>query len=324
MPALPPSLKVRPFEVSADVPRLVRLLDEAEAADNSGQLISEEVVRLYLSALHHNPDTDRWVIEDPQDADTLIAHAALNLPTEDDDRRVADGMLVVHPAWRLKGLGSEVFNWLEARLQKSGSNTQLLRFYLDPKLEAAVAFARSKAFEPSEPDTYTEMRAVVSEVDTHALLPEGFSLRSYHEVDDLPTLVEALNRGYEGIPGHRHTTEADFAPHLAQLDLKGLLLLFAPDGSVAGTGGAALNPSRTERNGVPTGRVDSPGVVSEYRSLELYEALLLAGVAYLRQLGITLAELESWGDDLKVLARYQALGFTVLRQEVAFQRPQGG
>lgn len=132
-----------------------------------------------------------------------------------------------------------------------------------------------------------------------------------------------LNRSYIDLSGHHLTTEADFAPHLAELDLKGELLLFTADGNVAGTVSAALEPSRSERNGVPTGRIGSPGVVPESRSAALYEALLLAGVAYLRQLGTVWAELESWGDDPSVLARYQALGFTVLRQEVAYQRAEG-
>lgn len=98
MSVLPYGLEVRPFSVGTGVPQLVRLLQAVEAVDRSGQLIAEEVVRLYLGALHHHPYTDRWVTEDPLDPDTLIAHAALYLLTADDDRRVADGMLVVHPA----------------------------------------------------------------------------------------------------------------------------------------------------------------------------------------------------------------------------------
>jgi mycothiol synthase len=309
--------------LDTDVPHLVRLLQEAEAVDRSGGLISEEVVRLYLGALHHNPYTDRWVIEDPLEPGALVAHAALYLPTTADDRRVADGMLVVHPAWRLKNPGTALFAHLEVRLRGSGADTHLLRFYLDPALEAAVMFARSTGFEPDPADTYTEMRASLADLTAQPVLPEGFTLRSYREVNHLLTLVEALNRSYGDLAGHHLTTEAELAPHLAGLDLRGLHLLFAPDGRVAGTVGAALEPSRSERSGVPIGRVDSPGVVPDYRSAALYEALLLAGTAYLRRLGAVWAELESWGDEPAVLAHYQAQGFRVLRREVAYRRPAG-
>lgn len=324
MPVLPLRLKVRPFRVDADVSPLARLSAAAEEADRTGELLSEAQLQLHLSVPHHDAGRDRWVISHPDDPAQLLGHAALYLPSGVDDRRVADGAVVVHPEWRRQGLGAALFSSLEKRLREGAAEVKSLRFYLDPRHPGAVAFARSRGLEPDLADTYAEMRASLTDLPAQPVLPEGFTLRSYAAVDHLPTLVEALNRGYEGLSGHHLTTETDFAPHLADLDLKGELLLFAPDGSVAGTVGAALEPSRTERNGVPTGRVGSPGVVPEYRSVALYEALLLAGVAYLRQLGLTWAELESWGDDPSVLARYQARGFAVLRREVAYRRSEGG
>lgn len=54
-----PLPKVRPFRIDTDVPPLLQLLAEAEAVDDSGELLSEEQVRLYLSVPSHNPETDR-------------------------------------------------------------------------------------------------------------------------------------------------------------------------------------------------------------------------------------------------------------------------
>lgn len=316
-------LKVRPFEVATDVPRLLQLLREAEAVDATGQLVSEENIRLYLSVPQHNSITDRWVIEDPNNAALLIAHAAINLPAQSDDRRIADAMLTVHPAWRRNGLGTHLLSHIEARLGEAKSSTHLLRLYVEPKHAAAVAFVQAMGFKPFGADTYTEMRAVVEDVATHTTLPEGFYLRTYREVDNLAVLVDALNRGYAGLQGHHQTSVEEFAPWLDELDWDGLLLLFGPDGNVIGTGGASLAPDRTLRNGLPTGQVDSPGVVPEHRSLPLYEALLLAGVAYLDKHGMIWAELQSWGDSAAVLNHYQSLGFRVLRQELAYHRTVG-
>ncbi len=317
MTALPIGLTVCPFRIDTDVPPLLQLLTEVEAVDK-GELLSEEQLQLYLSLPNHNSETDRWIIAHPDDADVLIAHAELYLPNDKDDRRVADGTLVVHPQWRQQGLGNILFSKIEERLAQVSDIA--LRFYLDPRLEAAIRFAGERRLEPNLADTYNEMHAVLADVTTEPVLPDGFLLRSYRDVDDLPTLVEALNRGFEGLLGHHHTTETEFAPHLAQIDWDGLFLLFAPDGSVAGEVSAELAPDLTERNGVSTGRVDSPGVIPEYRSLELYGGLLLSGVAYLKQQGAVKAELQSWGDAPETIQLYASLGFRTVHQQVAYQR----
>ncbi len=319
MTTLPTGLKVRPFRMDTDVSPLLHLLAETEAVDDSGELFSEELLRIYLTLPGHDPATDRWVIEHPENK-TLIGHAVLRLPTETDDRRVADGMLVVHPLLRRQGLGHALFPHVETRLEHS-KNVAELRFYLDPRHEGAVAFAKSQGFEPNPTDTYTEMHAVLEDVTAQPVLPEGFTLRCYREVDHLPTLLEALNRGFEGLLGHHHSTETEFAPRLAELDQDGLFILFAPDGSAAGEVGGELAPDLTERNGVRTGRVDAPSVVPERRSLELYQALLLSGVAYLKGQNAVQAELKSWGDAPRTLELYASLGFVVRHKQIAYGRP---
>lgn len=310
--------KVRPFRLDTDVAPLLRLLAETETVDGSGEAPSEAELRVYLEVPQHNPATDRWVIEGPEGAE-LIAHAALNLPSDVDDRRVADGTLSVHPEWRRRGLGTLLFSSLETRLQKA-NDVERLRFYLDPRHQEAVAFAGARGLEPNPADAYTAMRATLADVTRTPILPEGFTLRSYREVDHLPTFVEASNRGFEGLYGHHRTTAEDFAPRLANLDPDGMLLLFAPDGGVAGVGGAELAADLSERHGVAAGRVGSPGVVPERRSPELYAALLLSGVAYLKRRGARVADLQSWGDDPSVIDLYASLGFAVTHRQVAFER----
>lgn len=161
MTASPTGLKVRPFRLDVDVSPLSRLLANAKQVDHTGELLSEAQLQLHLSVPHHDASKDRWVIPHPDDPATLLGHAALYLPSGADDRRVADGMMVVHPEWRRQGLGTALFSQLEKRLREGAADVQDLRFYLDSRHDGAVAFAQSKGLAPNLADTYTEMRAAL-------------------------------------------------------------------------------------------------------------------------------------------------------------------
>ena len=79
------------------------------------------------------------------------------------------------------------------------------------------------------------------------------------------------------------------------------------------------SPERSSKTGVPTGYIDAPGVVPQHRRLDLYRALVLTGIRWLRSQGYALVEMESWGDKLEVLKMYRELGFTDIRQLVCYQ-----
>ena len=69
----------------------------------------------------------------------------------------------------------------------------------------------------------------------------------------------------------------------------------------------------------PTGYIDAPGIVPQHRRLDLYRALVLTGIRWLHDQGLSIIEMESWGDKLEVLKMYRELGFTDIRQLVCFQ-----
>lgn len=129
-----------------------------------------------------------------------------------------------------------------------------------------------------------------------------------------------MNRSYAGLYGHRTTSEDAFAPLFATFDWDGFLLLFGPDGRVAGTVSAEVAPDLTEQNGPPTGRLGSPGIVPEYRTPDLYRALLVAGARYLMERNVIQAELETHGDDATTIAAYEDLGFALQAEAFAYTK----
>ena len=144
-------------------------------------------------------------------------------------------------------------------------------------------------------------------------------MRTYAEVQDISILTQAMNLSYIPLWGHQDVSEAEMASWLPDLNQDGLFLVFSEKGRVVGISRAELSPERTVKNGQPTGYIDAPGVVPQHRRLDLYRALVLNGINWLRVQGQVLIEMESWGDKLEVLKMYRELGFTDVRQLISYQ-----
>src|SRR5262249_50261796 len=98
-----------------------------------------------------------------------------------------------------------------------------------------------------------------------------------------------------------------------------IFLLFAPDGSVAGTGRAELREPAA-RDDSPTGLVDAPGIVSRYRHAGLALPLLLTCIHWLLPKEPAQIDLEASCEDPALLGRYRELGFTLTKEEISYRR----
>jgi ribosomal protein S18 acetylase RimI-like enzyme len=110
------------------------------------------------------------------------------------------------------------------------------------------------------------------------------------------------------------------ASWLPGINQQGLFLVFSEKGRVVGISRTEPSPERTQKNGLPTGYIDAPGVVPQHRRLDLYRALVLTGIRWLYDQRQVIIEMESWGDKQEVLKMYRELGFVDMRQLVCYQR----
>jgi len=138
-------------------------------------------------------------------------------------------------------------------------------------------------------------------------------------VMDVSLLTQAMNLSYIPLWGHQEVSEAEMASWLPNFNHQGLFLVFSEKGRVIGISRTEPSPGRSDKNGVPTGYIDAPGIVPQHRRLDLYRALVLTGISWLRAQGCSLVEMESWGDKLEVLKMYRELGFTDVRQRLCYQ-----
>jgi GNAT superfamily N-acetyltransferase len=228
----------------------------------------------------------------------------------------ADLYIAVHPSWRRRCIGSQLFS--RALMRASVLHARALRAYVRVENEGAVIFVGAKGFVAVS--TFTRLSLPEMPPFPASSLPEGFTVSSYDQIDRVDLYSEALNRSYEGYWGHLQMSRDDVAEFLRTHNHAGIFLLFAPDGTIAGTCRAELRESLTQERGVTTALIDAPGIVAEYREANLAVPLLLTAIHWLLPQRPQMLDLEAWGEAPSTLARYLDLGFTVTKEEISYRR----
>lgn len=287
MPGSPSPLIYRRFDLQRDVAALVSLLQQLEQADQTGEAVTEAALREQLTWTGQDPALMTWVVSLP-DNTSLIGYGRIQKPTHDEN---ADLHIAVHPFWRRQGIGSHIFARLLERATELG--TCALRAYADVQNEEVSRFVRALGFSPVS--SYTRLSVSAEQPFPAPVLPQGFSTRSYDQIQRIDLYTEAMNRSYEGLWGHVQATEEEVARWLPQLNQAGIFLLFAPDDTLAGTCRAELSEPLTSARGAPTGLIDAPGIIPQWRAAQLTLPLLLTAIHWLLPQGPTTLELESWG-----------------------------
>ncbi|HEV8193480.1 MAG TPA: GNAT family N-acetyltransferase [Ktedonobacterales bacterium] len=302
----------RRFDLQRDLAPLVSLLQQVEQADQTGEAVTEAALRERLTWAGQDPALMIWVATLPHNA-SLVGYGRVQKTPHDEN---ADLHIAVHPSWRRQGIGGHLFVHLLERATDLG--TRALRAYADVQHEGASRFVCALGFSPVS--SYTRLRVSAQQPFPARVLPEGFRTRSYDQIQRVDLYTEAMNHSYEGLWGHVQVTEEDVAGWLPHLNPAGIFLLFAPDDTLAGTCRAELSAPPTPAQGAPTGLIDAPGVIPQWRDAQLTLPLLFTAIHWLLPQGPTTLELESWGDAPGTLALYRALGFRVIKEEISYRR----
>jgi mycothiol synthase len=296
----------------AELRRLLRLYQAVEAPAGARQPTTEATLREQLTWPGHEPALDRWVAVAAADPEQLVGYA--NVFHQTPERSAA--LVLVHPAWRRRGLGSALLARAVERARARGS-TQFNGSALKGDT-AALGFMAAyglavvgHAWRLSAPEALA--------VD-EPQLPPGYALRSYAEVQDLRLLAEVLNRCYADMWGHAENmpglvTDAYLAKAMAQHPgvyvPAGMFMVFAPDGRPVGFCRSTLEPTPDEPAQPRTKVVDSPGVAPDHRTQQLQRPLVQAAVRWLSGQARGPYELLSWGDAPETIEIYRGLGFAL-------------
>jgi GNAT superfamily N-acetyltransferase len=312
---------IRLFRRDKDLPGLVQLRIDIEAIDQAGNDLDETVVIEMLNWPGHDPEQDRWVVKAPENPAKLVGHAWARIQSQ--ERTII--YVAIHPEWRRKGLGSALLDRALARAHEHGANH--VTAAADVKNKGAEEFLLRHGFRHAGDNRFMQAAAGILLAEPH--WPMGYTVRNYADVQELSTLVEAFNRSYGDMWGHRENTKGAMnEDYLAkrmnqypnQYIPEGIFIAFAPDGDVAGVCVAELGAKAKGHDEEQEKIVDSPGVVPEHRHMRLQRPLTLTAMHWLRGYGSGPINLESYGDRDDAIEIYREVGFVLQEHYVEYCR----
>jgi mycothiol synthase len=308
-----PDFLVRHYVPEKDLSPLARLLTEIESIDRDGEDTSEEYLRASLAWPNYRPDQDVWVVE--SEGNLVGYGVALEQPSQHCTIYV-----VVHPAYRRKGLGSQLLELTLNRARELGSINILV--YANEYNHASNLFLTHHHFQPVDSSGSLKLKADVE--SPPAEFPKGFTLKRYSELNDPLILLEALYVCYLGMWGHQHndnrTEEERKSPRFLQYyDANDILLLFDEKNSIFGIC-SLKSQGKREGNGEWSDLLDGPGIIQDYREQGYQRPLVLAGIEHLRKNAIHPITLEFWGDNENALNIYRSLGFEMVNRYIAYHK----
>lgn len=293
----------------ADIPRLVTLTQAMEAVDQTGHTTDEQTLADEFTEPGYDAAVDGWMVEDPHDADRLIAQSwVYHVP---NTRRALIG-IDVHPAWRNQGLGGELLRRSVDRARES--DTDYVNCAFDDTLIASRRLVEKAGFRRVVGGV--QMRLEADQAVAAPAFPAGYTVRPYSEINDPTVAQQALNRGFSGHWENRERPLEDIEHRLQEAHNRPAGIFIATDaaGDIAGICWAGYNAEHNAQAGEKLGYIHSLGVSPEHRRGGLGRALLLRGIAWLRAEGMEPIELDAIGNNELALPLYEGTGFHIKRQ----------
>lgn len=301
----------RPFRAETDLSGLVALHNAVDAAEGREPTLTIQQMRRATDS----PKLHRWVIDAPDGAGELAGYGVLFHQTPDR----CYGDVRVGLAWRRRGLGRLLVDQLVTKAAELG--TRYLAIDVDHTNQEALRFLLSQGFR-YRGDTWALVAPAGRELPP-PVWPDGYTVRAYAEVNDLPLYVALKNHTFGDLWGHWENTpglvdEAQVAANLGRFDSRGSFLVFDPAGAAVGQ--CRTLPAKGDGSGDTPHILDQPGVVPAHRAAGLHAPLALTAAHWLRAQEARPIRLESWGDPAATIAIYEALGFTLEEHEVSYVR----
>ena len=273
-----------------EIKAVLDLASEAEAADGVYPLSEDAVLRVRNGG-----------------GVTLLSFSQDRL---DGVAQVEDGSgeLVVHPAYRRRGVGTALLHEIPGQLS----------LWAHGDSAAARAFAVKNGL--ARERVLFQMRRPLGDDLPPSRLPEGVTVREFRPGHDEQAWLAVNARAFAHHPEQGRWTERDLALREAEpwFDPAGFLLAVDIEDTLLGFHWTKVHPATAADPAL--GEIYVLGVDPGGHRRGLGSALSVAGLRHLRDQGLSTAMLYVDEDNTAAVALYERLGFAVHKTDVMYQR----
>jgi mycothiol synthase len=302
----PPGTVITEGPLSPELADQVQQLAAAAAGADGVVPLSEDVL---LQVRHGSGAQARDLVLTSDDG-TLAGYAHLDAADEEGRGGDASGELVVHPQYRRRGYGTA----LSSALLAGGTG---IRLWAHGELPGAVGLAKSAGFTRFR--ALWQMRMPLTAVPAgDPVVPAGVTLRTFRPGSDEEAWLAVNHRAFAHHPEQGAWTMSDLRLREAEpwFDPAGFFLA-ERNGKLAGFHWTKVHSD----DGAPIGEVYVVGVDPGQQGGGLGRALTLAGLAYLRRLGLADVMLYVDEDNTAAVRMYTALGFSRWSTDAMYRHP---
>jgi mycothiol synthase len=321
--------------LDVDLPAMWAASDAARVADGEHDRTSLEGMTTYYRHLErYDPERDLVIAETERDG-VLAGYARVEWNDSNDGERWYEGVCIVDPAFRRRGLGSLLLEWSErrrlelAREVEGGSSPTdapraLTTFIFDGDAGGATLLAGA-GYRPFR--RFASMQRPDLEEIPDVPLPDGIDVRpATRDRDLLRRVFEADTEAFRDHFGWTEGSDEKFAEFVESPDTDPDLWIVAWDGDEIA--GAVLNVIYHEENaelGMRRGFLDSVYTRRPWRGRGLARALIMRSLPLLAERGMDTAALGVDADNPSgALGLYESCGFVVTERGAAWHRQLEG
>jgi mycothiol synthase len=313
-------ITIRPYR-EADLPTLVRLINEADAVDRLERGTSLEEQRENFGLPDYHPEENVFVAQD--DKGRMVGYGSLYLERGEAES-ICSTNGVVHPYWRRQGIGRRLLErlWEQARERKGEIKSGMVYFDGEALSSERGQIALFEGFEMRVVRHFVIMIYQPLDQIAEPRFPPGIAVRTWRRGEDDEAVLEVFNEAFADHWGFVPVRRENWLYWIGSSQIRPELALLAMSGDeIAGFCLCHIDEERISRLGRKEGYVNSLAVRRPYRRRGLGRALLLAGLHLLKEEGMESATLDVDAASLIDATRlYEGVGFREQKRYILYRR----